>query len=230
MATLIHRQYRQKAFRLSPELYRNLHWWHAAIGNLKPRTTPFRQLTPAGAHTDAQGYGHIAAVFHEGERFVTHCHLPQWLCEMANSTVGESPIFIFELCAAVLMVFLANEWGDTIPRTCVLCVDNQAAVNAMIKGITTSDLAGVLINLFWNVASRGSTRWWVEYVNAKSNIADYPSRQCDQPDRDTCLSVSGTTPMEFQATFASWEELSRQASLFHIKLIKLDKRLSDSVF
>ena len=54
---------------------------------------------------------------------------------------GESPIFLYELCAAILMVFIANQWMGDTPRTCVLCVDNKAAAAALIKGSSSSDLA-----------------------------------------------------------------------------------------
>ena len=104
---------------------------------------------------------------------------------MAEASEGESPIFLYELCAAVLMVYIENGWGNTKPRTCVLCVDNQADVAALVKGRSTSDLAGVLANLFWDAASRGNTRRRIEYVRAKSNSADDPSRQCALPDEAT---------------------------------------------
>ena len=60
---------------------------------------------------------------------------------MAVSAEGESPIFLYEICAAILMVYTANEWCDSTTRTCVLCVDNQAAVAALVKGSSSSDLA-----------------------------------------------------------------------------------------
>ena len=51
---LIKRQYRQRGFRLSHELHRDLIRRYSAIGNLEPRTAPPKQLKPVGAHTDAQ--------------------------------------------------------------------------------------------------------------------------------------------------------------------------------
>ena len=81
---------------------------------------------------------------------------------MAESAEGGSPVFLYELCASILMAYVANEWGGKTPRTCVLRVDNQAAAAALIKGSSPSDTAGVLANLFRNVAARGNTRWWIE--------------------------------------------------------------------
>ena len=137
---------------------------------------------------------------------------------MAELAEGESPIFLYELCAAILMVYVANEWNDATPRTCVLCVDNQAAVAALIKGSSSSDLAGVLVNLFWNVAARGNTRRWIEYVNTKSNTADYPSRLCAMPAETASHRTQGEAPRKFREAFTSWEALRREATLFGTKI------------
>ena len=186
------------------------------MGNLAPRTGPFEQLRPVGAHTDAQGYGLVAAVSYGGSRNLTHFHLPEWFCAMAEPAEGESPIFLYELCAAILMVYIANEWADTTPRTCVLRVDNQAAATALIKGSSPSSIAGALVSLFWNVAARGNTRWWIEYLNAKSNSADYPSRQCDKPTETICGTARGRSPAEFRDAFTSRGNLSREATVFRV--------------
>ena len=147
LAPLIRRQYGHRGVRASPELSRNLLWRYSALGNLAPRTAPFKQLKPVGAHTDTQGRGHVAAVYYGVSRCSLRVHLPQWFCAMDESTEGESPISLCELGASILMVYTANDWNDTTPRTCVLCVDNQAAVAALIKGSSSSDLARVLVNL-----------------------------------------------------------------------------------
>ena len=85
----------------------------------------------------------------------------------------------------------------------MLRVDTQAALAALFKGSSPSDMAGVLVDLFRNVAARGNTRWWIEYVNAKSNAADYPSRQREIP-AETARHVSqGDAPFGFRVAFAS---------------------------
>ena len=199
---------------MSPELRRNLIWRYSALGNLAPRTAPFEQQGPMGAHTDAQGRGHIAAVYLAEQRVSANAHLPEWLCLMAEAAEGESPIFLYELCAAILMVYIANHrWGDT-PRTCVLRVDNKAAAASLVKGSSSPNLAGVLVSLFWNVAARGNARWWIEYVNTKSNSADSPSRQCKLPTEAVCSKTQGRIPTEFREEFASCETLRREATVF----------------
>ena len=109
------------------------------------------------------------------------------------------------------MVYIANERGDATNRTCVLCVGNQDAVAALVMGSSSPDLAGVLVNLFWNVAARDNTRWRIEYVSAKSNLADYPSRQCAMPNEAACRPAQGLMPSEFREACMSWETLRREA-------------------
>ena len=88
--------------------------------------------------------------------------------------------------------------GRSTPRTCVLCVDShvdsQAAFGALIQGSTTSELGALLANLFWNVEARCATRWWVEYVNTKSNIAEKPSRECGLLTGASCAGTFGLVP------------------------------------
>ena len=217
MGPLIRRQYRFRGTNLSPELKRNLVWWYSALGNLRPRTAPSKQKKPIGAHTDAQGFGHIAAVYVSSPRRMVHVHLPRRFCEMAEKTEGGSPIFLYELCASILMVYIANSDHVTEARTCVLCVDNLAAVTALIKGSSSSPLAQVLVNLFRNIAAHGNTRWWAEYVNTKSNVADYPSRQCNAPEGGDCMSNEGVIPPNFLKAFESWNNLHRETTLFTTK-------------
>ena len=93
---------------------------------------------------------------------------------------GESLIYLFEICESALMVSLANTRTGGANRTCVLRVDNQTAVAALVNGGSTSEIGAVLANMLWNVAARGAARWRVEYVNKKDNIADYPSRACGE--------------------------------------------------
>ena len=205
---LIRRQYKQRAFQLADELRRNLIRRYSALGDLPLRQTPLARLKPVGAHADAQGYGHIAAVL-LGRFPVTVSHrLPAWFCVMAENADVESGVYHYDLCAAI------NERDEQTPRTCVLCVDNQAAVAALAKGSSSSALGAIVFNLFWNVAARGNTRWWVEYVHAKSNSADLPSRWCTIPERAECTAPDGRAPAISSETFESWRNLHLEAALF----------------
>ena len=116
--------------------------------NLPPRVTPFLFDGPVGAHTDAQGRGHIAAVYTGETKTVVSLHPPSWFVDMVKNIPGESPIFIFELCDAILLERLSLKWPRSKKRTCVLCVDNQAAVAALVKGSSSSALGTLLSSLF----------------------------------------------------------------------------------
>ena len=79
----IARQYKRRATRSAPVSRRNLVWRFSALGKLAARTSPFGQITPFGAHTDAQCYGRIASARYGQRRKTVHLHLPHRLCVMA---------------------------------------------------------------------------------------------------------------------------------------------------
>ena len=159
--------------------------------------------------------GHIDAVAFVNERVVTAIHLPQWLCDQANETDGEPPIFLFELCAEILIVFVVNQLENNGPRPCVLCVDNQSAVAALAKGRSTAEMGTVLVNLFATVSAHGGGRWWIEYVNTKSHDADLPSRYCDGDTEEHCRRSNGKVPAAFAETFRPRGHLRREATVFN---------------
>ena len=53
---------------------------------------------------------------------------------LSSETPNESPIFIYELCAAIHTVCVAIDWPRGVQRACVFCVDSQADVAALVKG------------------------------------------------------------------------------------------------
>ena len=108
--------------------------WANKHTNLPPRVTQFLFDYPAGTHTDAQGRGHIAAVRPGETKTAASTRLSSWFIVMVNNIPGESPIVIFELCAAILMACIALQWPNGKHRTFVLRGDNQAAVAAFVKG------------------------------------------------------------------------------------------------
>ena len=77
------------------------------------------------------------------------------------------------------------------------------------QGGSPSHLGTFPVSLFWSLAARGSTLWWVEYVNAKSNISDAPSRACSNPAKSTCASQSGEVTAVFDEVFRSLGTLRR---------------------
>ena len=175
MGVLISRQYKHRGESLNAELTCCLVFWRSSLGNLSPRTVPLGQLKPVGAHTDAQGYGHIAAAQFGRSRVAVRLHLPQLMCELEFEDEGASPIFIYELFVAILTVNSADQMRDEPARTCVLCVDNKAAVVAPVNGSSSSGIARALVTWPWNVAAQGTARRRADYVDTESNYADFHS-------------------------------------------------------
>lgn len=58
------------------------------IGELSTLIAPFSKVTPVDAHTDAQGLGHIAAVFAPTTSVVDALQLPVRLCRMTGEDDG----------------------------------------------------------------------------------------------------------------------------------------------
>ena len=213
MGPLIRRQYGANSITLTCELNRNLLWRYNVIGKPPPRLIPLAMLAPMGAHSDAQGFGHVASRALLPDDLTVSTHLPQWFIDMALAAEGESPIYLFELAAAILAACLVILHNDGNTRACVLCVDNKAALSALIKGSSSSLLGAILVNVFRSMPARFPIVWRLEYVNTKSNAADPPSRACDAPLGKACDLSSGVIPPEFSRICSSWSVLRRESIL-----------------
>ena len=152
---------------------------------------------PVGTHSDAQEFGYIAAMALLPSDITASLHLPSWFVDMTFDLETESPIFIFELTAAILAACLVILQNDGEARSCVLCVDNKAALDAPVKGSPSSELGAILVNLFWSLAPRCPVIWRFEYANKKANAADPPSRSRGAPLGVLCSRTSGPAPPEF---------------------------------
>ena len=212
MGPLIARQYSSHSDQLTTTLRRSLVWWYSAVGALPPRVTPFELRPPFGAHSDAQGAGHIGCRVILDRVDTRHCHLPEWFVSLAMTSDGESPIYLFEICAAILTACVVVESSLETTRSCVLCIDNQAALAALVKGSASSELGTVLVGVFWAIAARSPVQWWLEYVHTDSNDADAPSRECNATGVRTCCLSCGTLPLIFTKAFESWDSLRRAST------------------
>ena len=212
MGPLIARQYRHRRRTLCTGIKRNLLWRYSALGRLPPREIPFRFDTTIGAHTDAQGLGCIAAVYTGSTKTTVSTRLLRRFVLAVTSIPDESPISTYELCASMLMAGAATEWSRDRQRTFFLCVDNQAALAALVKGSSSAELGTLLASLFWPCVARGNTLWRIEYVRAKSDDADAPSLDCTvSPDKAWKLG-SGVVPDSFRESIESREALRREAT------------------
>ena len=188
--SLVRRQYCHRTSKLSDELRRNLLRLYSSLWGLLPRRTPFVHMAPVGAHTDAQGHGGASAVFLDVRKIAASLRPPRGFAPSHAVRMGY-PIFLCELCAAILMVYIANEREISTARTCVLRGRNKEAVDALAKGGTSSVLGSILSNLFWATADRGNTRWRIEYARAQSSIPDKPSRMRTVPCAGVCTACEG---------------------------------------
>ena len=90
------------------------------------------------------------------------------------STEAQHPIFLVELLACYLAIFL---WGpEAVGRYVVLYLDNEAAKGAIIKGYSSTQLGNALVKL--TISAEESSQWktWYGRVPTSSNTADAPSR------------------------------------------------------
>ena len=186
MSPLIARQYHSRAVKLTRTLRRCLVRRYSAVEALPPRVTPYVLLPPFGAHSDAQGLGRVACRVHLGITSTCHTRLPPWFVKLATEADGESSIYLFEICAAILTVAVVSASHSGSSRSCVLCIDNKAALAALAKGPTPSELGAVLVGVFWALAARSSAHWRMEYVHADSNDADCPTRICNEHAPSAC--------------------------------------------
>ena len=106
----------------------------------------------------------------------------------------------------------ANDWGNKVPRTCVLRFDNQAAAAALVKGRTSSELGAALVNISRDVDERGETRWRIQYADAISNIAGQPPRLCAMPNSTGCAKTEGSAPIGVYMAFESLGGVRREAT------------------
>ena len=114
---------------------------------------------PFGAHSDAQGLCHIGCRVAFRGVSTSRSHLPEWFAQLALSVEGESAIYLFELCDSILAAFAANALTLTDTRSCVFCIDNQAALAALINGPTSSEPGTALVGPFWALAARSPVQW-----------------------------------------------------------------------
>ena len=205
-------QYRSRAPKLTRAHKSCIIWRYNALGSLRPRATPFALLPPVGSHSDAQGLCRKACRVLFDSVSTCHLHMPGRFVRMAEQADGESSIYLFEICAAILTVCAVDERSLGGSQSRVLCIDNQAALAALVKGPTSAELGTVAVGVFWNFASRPPAQRRVEYVNIKSNHPDEPPRSCDARDGAFRTRYEGRTPEAFSSAFLSWETRHRAST------------------
>ena len=114
----------------------------------------FRPTPPFGENSDAQGLGHIACRALLSRATTCRAHIPDRSAHLANEAEGESDIYLCEICAAILTSCVTSDLGHNSSRPCVIFIDNQVAMDAIVEGSTSSELCAVLVGVFWGFAAR----------------------------------------------------------------------------
>ena len=130
-------------------------------------------------------------------------YLPRWFIEMAVAAESESPIHLFEIDAAFLAARFVYFHLGREARTCVLRVGEKAALAALEKGTSSSQMRSILINVFFSLAARSPIIWRFEYVNTKASAAGPPSRDCGDPPGAVRNRASVVIPPTFARVFSS---------------------------
>ena len=87
---------------------------------------------------------------------------------------AENPIYLIELLAAYLAIFL---WGGLRPaRYVVSYIDNEASRLALIKAYSSTELGNVIVQMFVRLEDSCQWKVWFGRVGSHSNPSDAPSR------------------------------------------------------
>ena len=82
----------------------------------------------------------------------------------------------YELMAVILGIYMVD---DLFPQQAFVrhFVDNQPALNAIIRGGSKQDDLNSLVGSVWYGCASRLQSYWGQYVRSKANISDGPSRQ-----------------------------------------------------
>ena len=82
----------------------------------------------------------------------------------------------YEVMAALLGIYMVD---DMFPHQAFVrhFVDNQPALNAIIRGSSKQDDLNSLVGSVWYGCASKLQSYWGQYVRSKANLSDGPSRQ-----------------------------------------------------
>ena len=165
--------------RLTARVRSALLWWQDFLASSPEASLAWRGSCSAVAdflmYTDAENTGHIGVVLvsvASGECWYSDDVVPK--CIQSNLLPRRTQINVFELAAVLCGVhtYLPLLRG----RRVAAFVDNQAALNMIIKGASPKEDANGMLFTIWQALARESVSTHWEYVPSKLNIADGPSR------------------------------------------------------
>ena len=150
-------------------------------GHLKPRIAgPQAEVADATVVTDsAKSTMIVAAVTLDRPLFIQH----HTVAEARSETLGphRANLFaetnlIYGMETLALLVFLCGGDPDLKVKAATFHIDNENAINAVIKCNSKSDVITAMDHLIWHrIRQLGLTQWF-EWVPSNRNIADLPTR------------------------------------------------------
>ena len=180
---ICHRQLQPRALKLSNHLRGALIWWLRYLESwpCALTTAPARRQQTCDyiLYTDAEGSGGMGAVLintRTWETTFTMGCVPKHLD--ARLRARKTQINLYELLAiwASAITFIKQ----ISQSSTVIFIDNQSALNMVIKGWSPCEDANMILHELWLLLARRGVSTHFEYVQSKANLADGPSRGCTQ--------------------------------------------------
>ena len=166
------------SYTLTRRLKWSLQWFYEALSAHWTREVPYELPTPEDQvilYTDAESHGHVAAVvLHRTGRWYMAGNLPQDIRGLLRRR--RTNIVGYELMAALVGIYMVD---DMFPHQAFVrhFVDNQPALNAIIRGSSKQDDLNSLVGSVWYGCASMLQSYWGQYVRSKANLSDGPSRQ-----------------------------------------------------
>ena len=172
--------------------------WAGELGHMGPRiATPKPKLTDRAAYTEASGKAHIIdaaiidpATFKQDET-ITRVRASRtgrrWI------KTFEDTRYIYGLEILAILAVLMTEGEDVRGKTFTFYVDNNIALDAIVKNSATPTSIQALTALIWHRIRDLGTPPWVGRVPSKRYIADLHTRYVEIPYRVTSTGGFGST-------------------------------------
>ena len=90
---------------------------------------------------------------------------PEWI---------RGDIYLLEIFGALIGMY--SLYAFKMEGQALFAVDNQGALESLVRGSGSDSRSNVLIGLFWALSHSANVVPWFEYVRSAHNIADAPSR------------------------------------------------------
>ena len=181
----VRRQYESSMFGLNPQLRSALQWWAECLLHQFPREIPFRIADENVVVTYSDGEGSMAGIGviifsarlsgpEAGMLKVPPELRLRWRQQEERDLLLGRDIFEVE---AVGPLILLENWQHCFRHSLWLhFIDNQGALQALVKGSSSIAAGDEIIGLTWSKAAAAKAVPWFERVESKANPSDGLSR------------------------------------------------------